>query len=127
MTLSLATFQSDFVEALFGRASDLPCAAQPAFAVYRNTVMKGCIDALEANYPSVARLIGSERFRAAAAVYVPRHPPRSGCLLDYGQGFANFLAGFEPARELFYLSDVARLDRAWIESVGQGGCYRKPV
>ena len=45
-------------------------AAQPAFAVYRNTVMKGCIDALQANYPAVARLVGEEWFRAAAAIYV---------------------------------------------------------
>ena len=35
-------------------------AAQPAFAVYRNTVMKGCVDALEANFPTVARLVGEE-------------------------------------------------------------------
>jgi hypothetical protein len=35
------------------------CAArQPGFAVYRNTVLKGCIDALQANYPTVHALVG---------------------------------------------------------------------
>ena len=29
-----------------------------AFAVYRNTVLKGCIDALQANYPTVGQLVG---------------------------------------------------------------------
>ena len=33
---------------------------QPAFAVYRNTVMKACIDALQANYPAVTRLVSEE-------------------------------------------------------------------
>ena len=91
-------------------------AAQPAFAVYRNTVMKGCIDALQANYPSVARLVGEEWFRAAAAVYVRAHLPAHPTLAVYGEGFADFLVGFEPAAELPYLPGVARLDRFWTEA-----------
>ena len=37
-------------------------------------------------------------------------------LLEYGAGFAGFLACFEPASELPYLPAVARLDRFWSES-----------
>lgn len=91
-------------------------AAQPAFAVYRNTVMKGCIDALQANYPSAARLVGEEWFRAAAAIFVRAHLPAHPTLAVYGAGFADFLAGFEPAAELPYLPGVARLDRFWTEA-----------
>ena len=40
--------------------------AQPGFAVYRNTVAKGCIDALQANYPAVHALVGTDWLRAAA-------------------------------------------------------------
>ena len=75
MSTPLAQFQDAFAEALFA-PQDIAdpvmrqLAAQPAFAVYRNTVMKGCIDALEANFPVVARLVGSEWFRAAAALHV---------------------------------------------------------
>ncbi len=116
VTGSLARFQSRFVDALFDRENDLALNAQPAFAVYRNTVMKGCIDALEANYPSVARLVGPDWFRAAAAMYVHAEPPGDGRLLNYGESFAAFLAGFGPARDLPYLADVARLDRFWIEA-----------
>jgi hypothetical protein len=116
MTRSLARFQSDFASALFDPDSALALTSQPAFAVYRNTVMGGCVDALEANFPSVARLVGADWFRAAAVAYVRVQAPRDGRMLVYGEGFAEFLAEFEPGRELPYLADVARLDRFWIES-----------
>ena len=91
-------------------------AAQPGFAVYRNTVLKGAIDAVEANYPAVTRLVGSEWLRAAAAVFVRAQPPAEPSLLHYGAGFADFLAGFAPAVDMPWLADVARLDRAWTEA-----------
>ena len=121
MTQALATFQSAFASALLHPGNPAAQAVetlttQPAFAVYRNTVIKGCIDALEANFPSVARLVGQDWFRAAAAVYVAARPPTDGRMLRYGEGFANFLDQFEPARELPYLADVARLDRCWTEA-----------
>ncbi len=106
---SLAQFQDGFVQALFS-------TQDRALLVYRNTVLKGCIDALQANYPAVARLVGEEWFRAAAAVHARRSPPQVPMLLEYGSGFADFLAGFEPAAELPYLPAVARLDRYWSES-----------
>src|SRR4029077_8810643 len=39
-------------------------------------------------------------------------PPRRACLYEYGEGFADFLAGFAPVRHLAYLPDVARLEEA---------------
>jgi hypothetical protein len=114
--MSLAAFQAGFAKALLDPDAAHALASQPAFAVYRNTVMKGCIDALEANHPSVARLVGREWFRAAAAVHVTAQLPRDARMLDYGDGFADFLAGFEPARELPYLPGVAHLDRLWTQA-----------
>ncbi len=118
---ALARFQDAFAHALLAPES-APAAevaaliAQPAFAVYRNTVMKGCIDALQANYPAVARLVGEEWFRAAAAIHVREALPADPTLLRYGAAFADFLARFEPAAELAYLPGVARLDRYWTEA-----------
>src|SRR5687768_322289 len=115
MSTPLAQFQDAFAKALF-TPQDITdpvvrqFAAQPAFAVYRNTVMKGCIDALEANFPVVARLVGSEWFRAAAALHVAVESPHDGRLMNYGRGFSEFLHNFEPAAELPYLPGVARLD-----------------
>ncbi len=117
----LAQFQDGFVRLLLDPDAppdpDLAAlAAQPAFAVYRNTVMKGCIDALQANFPAVARLTGEEWFRAAAAIYVRETPPAQPTLLHYGNNFADFLARFPPAAELPYLPGVARLDGYWTEA-----------
>lgn len=118
---TLARFQDAFARALISPdgapAPEVAAlAAQPAFSVYRNTVMKGCIDALQANYPTVARLVGEEWFRAAAAIYVRQNLPADPTLLRYGASFADFLARFEPAAELPYLPGVARLDRMWTEA-----------
>ncbi len=90
---------------------------QPAFAVYRNTIVKGCVDALEANFPAVARLVGLEWFRDAARTFALEHPPTEPCLLRYGDaGFPDFLAGIPTAAHLDYLAGVARLDVLWRES-----------
>ena len=90
--------------------------AQPGFAVYRNTVTKGCIDALQANYPAVHALVGTDWLSAAAHAFVHQHPPSDGRLMAYGAGFAEFLDHFAPASNLPYLGAVARLDRCWTES-----------
>lgn len=118
-TAGLADFQDAFARTLHASGSSAApegLAAQPGFAVYRNTVLKGCIDALQANYPAVARLVGEEWLRAAAAVYARANPPRVPMLLEYGEDFSDFLATFEPAADLPYLPAVAQLDRYWIES-----------
>lgn len=118
---ALARFQDAFAHALLEPLADpastvAVLASQPGFAVYRNTVMKGCVDALQANFPAVARIVGEEWFRAAAAIYVRESLPADPALLGYGASFGEFLARFEPAAELSYLPGVARLDRLWTEA-----------
>lgn len=116
---AVRSFEHDFVGALFADDADGAAApdwaAQPGFAVYRNTVHKGCIDALEANFPAVARLVGRDWLRAAAGRHVAAHPPRDPCLLHYGEGFAETLAEL-AGDELPYLRGVAALDRLWTAS-----------
>ena len=116
----LGQFQDAFVAALAERtpapiAAWLPEGeADPVgLAVYRNTIAKGCVDALAANFPTVASLVGDEWFRAAAALFAAEHPPASAALLAYGEAFPDWLARFPPADELPYLSAMARLDRMW--------------
>ena len=86
------------------------------FAVYRNNVIAGLIDALKAAYPVIHRLVGEDFFRAMAAFYASREPPDSPILLTYGAGFPDFLAAFPPVAHLPYLPDVARIERAWVEA-----------
>lgn len=86
------------------------------FAVYRNNVIVGLIDALTDCYPVVQALVSEEFFRAMAAEFVRRSPPRSPVLAWYGDGFADHIAGFPPAASLPYLSDVARLEWLRVEA-----------
>lgn len=111
-----------------GGLSD-PSAAVPGFltsadgaparryAVYRNNHVAGLVDALAESYPVVRRLVGDDFFRAMAAEYVRRRPPRSPVLLAYGEDFAGFIEGFAPAGALGYLPDMARLERLMTESL----------
>ena len=124
MNTPLSRFQDDFAQLLRTPQDEAPhalqalrrLANQPGFAVYRNTVLKGCIDALQANYPAVLRLVGEEWFRAVAALYAQAQPPRDARLLGYGADFPDFLRDFAPAADWPYLSGVARLDRCWTEA-----------
>lgn len=121
-THRLDEFQQAFAAALADpdarvlREDIAELARQPGFAVYRNTTLKGCVDALQANYPAVCRLVGEEWFRACAAVFVRANWPTDAALVHYGVGFADFLAAFEPAAELPYLPLVAQIDRYWTEA-----------
>jgi hypothetical protein len=121
MSFDPAQFQAAFADALLN-PRDWPqsplqdLVAQPAFAVYRNTVMRGCVDALAANFPAVVRLVGERWFRAVALDYATWQPPDDPRLLSYGRGFPDFLELCTAARELPYLAGVARLDRYWIEA-----------
>jgi hypothetical protein len=115
MKPSLESFQDAFVEALFGTESSemKSLTAQPGFAVYRNTVLKGTTDALVANFPTIERLVGTDWLQGAAALHARLSPPMDPRLLYYGADFPAFLDSFEPAREMPYLGDVARLDLLW--------------
>lgn len=110
--------QQSFAAALLDPNSPCPAGlktwngSDPAsrFAVYRNNLISSLVEALVATYPVVHELVGDEFFRAMARVYVRSSPPRSPVLARYGEDFAAFIAGFEPAAGLPYLADVARLE-----------------
>ena len=84
------------------------------FAVYRNNVVVGLVEALAAAYPATKALVGERFFNAMAEVHVRAEPPTSPVLILYGAGFPAFVEGFPPAGRLPYLADVARLERLWL-------------
>jgi hypothetical protein len=118
----LLDFQDAFVAALAGSPSALspwlaPGEGQAGLAVYRNTIAKGCVDALAANFPTVLSMVGEDWFRAAAALFAREVPPASAALLDYGETFPAWLQRFPPADDTPYLAGVAHLDRLWTEAL----------
>lgn len=85
-------------------------------AVYRNNVVSSLVDALADTFPVTQALVGPEFFRAMAAAFVRRHPPRSCILAHYGDEFGDFIARFEPAAALPYLPDMAHLEHARLQA-----------
>jgi len=114
--MSLAAFQREFHAELRREVPATRLGQQPGMAVHRSTMLRAAIDALEANFPAVACLVGQAWFRSAAAAFFAEHPACDARLLAYGAGFPEFLASAPAAVDLPYLADVARLDRLWLES-----------
>jgi hypothetical protein len=89
---------------------------QRRFAVYRNNIAVSLIASLAARYPVTRRLVGEDFFHKTAWAYVAANKPQSPVLIHYGQGFPAFIARFEPARDMPYLTDVACLENACVEA-----------
>ncbi|WP_018268514.1 HvfC/BufC N-terminal domain-containing protein [Methylosinus sp. LW4] len=115
--------QAQFAAALLDARQAAPAslasergAAADRFEVYRNSVVGGLVRALAARFPAVVRLVGEEFFAAMAREFLLLRPPKSAVLLEYGEDFADFVAGFAPVSELPYLADVARLEDARVRA-----------
>jgi len=80
--------------------------------IYRNHAFATLGAVLEDAFPVVCRLVDKRFFAYAAHKYLREHPPRSRYLVEYGADFADFLACFEPCKDLPYLADVARFEWA---------------
>jgi len=91
-------------------------AAGKRYNVYRNNVTVSLINALAAVYPATQRITGADFFRAMARSHVRATPPNSPLLFDYGRDFPDFIQGYEHARSMPWLADVARLERAWLDA-----------
>jgi hypothetical protein len=91
-------------------------AAIKRYNVYRNNVTVSLIDALAATYPAVQRITGVDFFRAMARFHVRATPPTSPLLFEYGRDFPAFIEGYEPAQDMPWLADTARIERAWLDA-----------
>jgi len=65
-----------------------------------------------ATFPITAQLVGREFLELMARSFILENPPKHGCLSLYGDGFSEFIEGFELAKSLPYLPDVARYELA---------------
>jgi hypothetical protein len=115
---SLAEFQRDFAATLLepgvgGLFHELPAGLR----VHRNTTIKGLVDALLANYPTVGVLMGQEWLADVARSHALQHPPQQAVLADYGDRLPDFLRSLQVAEDWPYLPAVAELDRAWTQSL----------
>lgn len=115
---TLAEAQHDFGHAIIdaGREPRVLSALQPGplascgLGIYRGNLIAGWNKALSTAYPVIRQLVGDEFFGGLARFYGKAHPSRDADLNRFGEQFAAFLAGFEPAAGFPYLPDMARLE-----------------
>ena len=100
--------RADLVAAVAG--DTIPAAAR--LSVYRHHVFESFGTALATTFPTVQALLGMDFFRGLARAFVGHALPSQPVLAEYGADFAAFIAGYDAARDLPYLADVARLDWA---------------
>jgi hypothetical protein len=118
--ITLPEFQHGVAKALLGDEENLiegdfaegPVSVTTGTAVYRNNVFAALTKALGDLYPVVKQLVGDGFFAYAANDFVIRNPPNTPVLVDYGDGFPDFLDDFEAAASLPYLGDEARFELA---------------
>ena len=118
------TTQTAFAEALLDRTKPLPqglrswTGAEPGkrYGVYRNNVATGLARALASRFPVTEKIVGEAFFTAMARDFVLMAPPASPVLMQYGDDFPDFVAGFPPAAGLPYLADIVRLENAQVKA-----------
>ena len=118
------SIQNEFTDALRNPEFGIPDTigktnGQPStkrFNVYRNNVTVSLTETLSAGFPVVTQLVGEEFFSAMARVYIEHNIPTSPVMMHYGKTFPGFIASFEPAQSLPFLSDVAKIEFTWTQS-----------
>lgn len=117
---SLLETQQRFAAALVGGPADIEAAMalfagdervnRRRFAAYRRNVAGNWIHALRSTYPVIERRLGSDDFDRVAGEYLRSTNSRSGDLNEYGESFADFLAGHPALAPDPCLPDLARLE-----------------
>lgn len=102
-TRDLSKFQQAFLGVVTG-----PPPADKALRIHHDTWFFGLIEALVAAYPLTEAMVGPEAFKALARDYIRKHPLDTPCLNSFGDRFAAFLRGRDPA----WLSDLAAFEWA---------------
>lgn len=88
----------------------------PRAMVYRNSSLSAATEALRSNYPGTAAIMGADFFGSMARSYIDANRPKARSLVGYGQTLVQFISAAQSEHRLAWLSDVAALDRAWLEA-----------
>lgn len=94
-----------------------PIPVRTRLAVYSDAYFLRLLDCLSSDFSAVSRALGEQRFRELVAGYLQAHPSTSPNVSDLGAAFPAFLKDHPFQRELPFLADLARLDRAVFESL----------
>jgi len=85
-------------------------SAYGSMEIYRESAIGNLHTVLQLTYPVVEKLVGEEFFEYMCRKYIVQNWPETGNMDDYGKEFSEFIANFEPAKDLIYLEDIAKLE-----------------
>ena len=125
--ISLRELQRDFLGCALG---DTVCGERPwivanglnvsrRLQIYCNNAEVGFENAMQATFPALVRLGGTDWFNQTARAYHRVHPSRSGDLNDVGDEFAAFLSRELKEGEYAYFADVAHLELIYQECLDE--------
>ncbi len=100
--------EGDAVELCFTGSTELPAAER--VEIYANMYVWRLVDALRADFPKVAALLGDEDFFQAMAAYIDQDPSESPDIGDMGRRLPEFLRKNDGGRP--GLGDLAALEWA---------------
>jgi len=92
---------------------ELPAAER--IGIYAGMYASRLVDALRADFPKLAALLGEERFRVLGEAYARAHPSAAPDIGRFGRHLAGYLRAY-PARGRPDLSDLAALEWARSEA-----------
>ena len=110
--LSLSEHQSRWREALLAPDEELAASRHPALSIHRNNFFHATRSALSSHFPTVEALVGETFFVAMARDFIVASPPTSPVIMNYGEGFGDFIRAYPPAEAVPYLSEMARFEWA---------------
>lgn len=111
--MSLQNLQAEFAELLHSEDGHVEHVhPMQNIMIYRNNINNNLLQVLTDTYPLIAKLLGEDFFRLTSKKYLALYPSCSGNLHDYGEYFSDFLAEYQPLKDLIYLVEVAQFE--WI-------------
>lgn len=93
--------------------------------IHKNNFFITLTEALKEIYPVLRRLVGDDYFEHVAHEYVYSNPPKSGCLVEFGEDFPSFVSVRPEVQKLLYLRDVGRFE--WLINEAFHEADAKPV
>lgn len=111
--MRLQNLQDEIAEAIITNQQQSDSIHPAArISIHHNNMMSALFRTMKNTYPLISKLVGDDFFRITASEYIKQYPSRSGNLNDYGAYFSDFIAEFQPLKDLIYLAEVAQFE--WI-------------
>ena len=106
------SLQAHVLDADHGIANDIDetpeVSADVRLGVYSDAYRLRLIEALETNYPALAKMFGAEGFSRMAQEYLLLHPSRHFSIRWFGDRLSGFLESYPDYRELPWYAELAK-------------------